>query len=66
MSANSLSDNAIAVERYLLALQDRVCAAVESSDGRARFVQDAWQRPEGGGRPHARAEEMAPCSSRPA
>ena len=43
MSANSLSDNAIAVERYLLALQDRVCAAVESADGRAGFVQDAWQ-----------------------
>jgi coproporphyrinogen III oxidase len=49
MSANALSDNATAVERYLLALQDRICAAVETADGQARFVQDAWQRSEGGG-----------------
>jgi len=49
MSANPLSDNATAVERFLLGLQDRICAAVETADGRARFLQDAWQRPEGGG-----------------
>ena len=49
MSANSLSDNATAVFRHLHALQDRICAAVETADGSARFIQDAWQRPEGGG-----------------
>ena len=43
MPANSLSDNAIAVEHYLLTLQDRICAA-ESADGRPA-LQDAWQRP---------------------
>src|SRR6185369_10115726 len=49
MSTNALSVNATAVERYLLGLQDRICAAVETADGQARFLQDAWQRPEGGG-----------------
>lgn len=30
-------------------LQDRICAALEQEDGQAVFVQDEWQRPEGGG-----------------
>jgi coproporphyrinogen III oxidase len=30
-------------------LQNRICAALEKSDGAATFVEDAWQRPEGGG-----------------
>jgi coproporphyrinogen III oxidase len=30
-------------------LQDRLCAALEILDGRARFREDAWQRSEGGG-----------------
>lgn len=30
-------------------LQDRICAAVEASDGSAKFLEDAWTRPEGGG-----------------
>ena len=42
MSANPLSANATAVERFLLGLQDRICAAVETADGQARFLQDAW------------------------
>ena len=37
------------VERYLLDLQDRLCAAIERADGRARFREDRWQRAEGGG-----------------
>jgi len=37
------------VERYLLDLQDRLCAAIERADGRAAFHEDRWQRPEGGG-----------------
>jgi coproporphyrinogen III oxidase len=49
MPQRGLSSNASAVEQYLLALQDRICAAVERSDGGARFVEDAWQRSEGGG-----------------
>jgi coproporphyrinogen III oxidase len=38
-----------AVRTYLLALQDSICAALEREDGSARFVEDAWTRPEGGG-----------------
>jgi len=37
------------VEQYLLSLQDRICAAFEALDGRARFREDAWRREEGGG-----------------
>ncbi len=38
-----------AVKAYLLDLQDRICAALESEDGGARFVEDAWVREAGGG-----------------
>src|ERR1051326_9197868 len=30
-------------------LQDRICAALEKEDGKAVFIEDQWQRPEGGG-----------------
>ncbi|HEY0512498.1 MAG TPA: oxygen-dependent coproporphyrinogen oxidase [Thermoanaerobaculia bacterium] len=38
-----------AVRAYLLGLQDRICAAVEAEDGGARFAEDSWERPGGGG-----------------
>ncbi|MFN3843151.1 MAG: oxygen-dependent coproporphyrinogen oxidase [Rehaibacterium terrae] len=38
-----------AVHDYLRDLQDRICAAIEAVDGEGRFVQDQWQRAEGGG-----------------
>lgn len=37
------------VKAYFLALQDQICAALEAEDGKAVFVEDAWQRPGGGG-----------------
>ena len=37
------------VRDYLTDLQDRICGAIEGADGGARFVEDAWQRTEGGG-----------------
>lgn len=37
------------VKAYLQNLQDRICAALEQADGHAQFVEDAWQRPGGGG-----------------
>ncbi|HVQ32448.1 MAG TPA: oxygen-dependent coproporphyrinogen oxidase, partial [Lysobacter sp.] len=37
------------VRDYLTDLQDRICAAIEASDGRARFIEETWQRAEGGG-----------------
>ncbi|MDB5987509.1 MAG: oxygen-dependent coproporphyrinogen oxidase [Nevskia sp.] len=38
-----------AVERYLRGLQDRICATIETLDGKVRFERDVWQRAEGGG-----------------
>ncbi len=38
-----------AVKQYLLQLQDRISARLEQEDGGARFLQDEWERPEGGG-----------------
>ncbi len=45
------------VRRYLLELQDRICASLEAADGKARFAEDEWSRGEdadnplgGGGR----------------
>ncbi|MEO7324337.1 MAG: oxygen-dependent coproporphyrinogen oxidase [Dokdonella sp.] len=37
------------VAAFLNELQDRLCSGFESADGGARFVEDAWQRAEGGG-----------------
>jgi len=44
-----VNDRTEAVKAYLLDLQDRICAALEAEDGEARFVEDAWTRPGGGG-----------------
>ncbi len=38
-----------AVKKYLLELQDRICAALEQADGQGKFTEDQWQRAEGGG-----------------
>ena len=34
---------------YILNLQDRICAGLEAADGGAKFREDIWVRPEGGG-----------------
>ena len=44
-----MSEQAERAETFLRGLQDRICAAVEQADGRARFVEDAWTREGGGG-----------------
>ncbi len=38
-----------AVKTYLLNLQDRICQALEAEDGGAGFIEDTWERAEGGG-----------------
>jgi coproporphyrinogen III oxidase len=38
-----------AVKNYLLNLQDRICIGLEAQEPSARFVEDAWDRAEGGG-----------------
>ncbi|OYY75127.1 MAG: coproporphyrinogen III oxidase [Gammaproteobacteria bacterium 28-57-27] len=35
------------VRTYLLDLQQRICAAIEQTDGQSRFLHDDWTRPEG-------------------
>ena len=34
---------------YILNLQDTICLALEEADGSAKFREDLWERPEGGG-----------------
>jgi coproporphyrinogen III oxidase len=36
-------------QEYFASLQDTICQALESCDGRARFREDRWQREGGGG-----------------
>jgi len=38
-----------AVKNYLLGLQDSIVHAVETADGKASFMEDQWDREEGGG-----------------
>src|SRR3982750_1661778 len=50
--ASITADSAAPIERvrtFLQGLQDRICERLEATDGRGRFVEDAWQRAEGGG-----------------
>ena len=37
------------VIQHLTNLQSRICAELETLDGKASFVGDAWDRPGGGG-----------------
>lgn len=38
-----------AVKAYLLKVQDEICAALEKVDGQSQFVEENWEREEGGG-----------------
>ncbi len=35
--------------KFIHDLQDKICAALENEDGKAKFEEDQWQRSEGGG-----------------
>ena len=41
--------NIEAVKSYLLGLQETICQRLQACDGKAEFVEDSWQREEGGG-----------------
>ncbi|MFQ5471178.1 MAG: oxygen-dependent coproporphyrinogen oxidase [Gammaproteobacteria bacterium] len=41
--------DAEAVKKYLLNLQQGICSELEEEDGNAKFIEDSWQREEGGG-----------------
>lgn len=34
---------------YILSLQNTICEALEAADGKEKFIEDKWVRPEGGG-----------------
>ncbi len=38
-----------AVKQYLLTLQANICAELEAEDGDAKFIEDSWEREQGGG-----------------
>lgn len=38
-----------AVKKYLLELQKNICDGLSAEDGNGKFVEDRWDRPEGGG-----------------
>lgn len=37
------------VKNFLMTLQDEICAALEKVDGKAKFVEEKWEREGGGG-----------------
>ena len=37
------------VKSWLQSLQKRICAELETIDGKESFAEDAWERPAGGG-----------------
>ena len=45
----SKTTNPDEVKAYLLVLQDRLCGEIEELDAGQRFVEDLWERPQGGG-----------------
>lgn len=38
-----------AVKSFLLKLQDSICQTLELADGKGRFIEDTWEREQGGG-----------------
>ncbi|WP_028389050.1 oxygen-dependent coproporphyrinogen oxidase [Legionella fairfieldensis] len=50
MPMNNLPENAIEqVKTYLLNLQNELCKTFETLDGGGAFIEDAWNKPNGGG-----------------
>ena len=37
------------ITQWFQGLQDRICHAIEQTDGKATFAEDLWERPAGGG-----------------
>jgi coproporphyrinogen III oxidase len=43
------TDSRQRASQFLKQLQDEICQGLEQLDGRGRFQEDSWERPEGGG-----------------
>jgi coproporphyrinogen III oxidase len=41
--------NKTEIESFFKSLQDSICSGLEKLDGKAKFQEDPWERPEGGG-----------------
>jgi coproporphyrinogen III oxidase len=41
--------NQESIEKYFLKLQGEICDGLEKADGKGKFEEDLWKRPEGGG-----------------
>ncbi|MBD2579277.1 oxygen-dependent coproporphyrinogen oxidase [Oscillatoria sp. FACHB-1406] len=48
-AAQPVANSRERVSQFMQQLQDEICQALEDLDGVARFQEDSWQRPEGGG-----------------
>ena len=42
-------DIILLIKNYLLTLQDKICTALEAEEPDARFIEELWERSEGGG-----------------
>lgn len=49
MTSDNVQTHIAAVKDYLLSLQDAICRGLEQEDGKAKFQEDLWERPGGGG-----------------
>lgn len=49
MSQDDTQADKQAVKDYLLSLQDHICQQLQEEDGGAEFIEDAWDREQGGG-----------------
>lgn len=47
--AEEKAPNLEKVKKYLLKLQDNICQTLELADGKGTFIEDNWQREQGGG-----------------
>ena len=45
----SIQPDIQAVKAFLLQLQDKICAGLAAADGTGQFIEDSWDRAEGGG-----------------
>lgn len=49
MGSESMKIKLTLVKNYLLSFQDQVCQAFEAEDGQAKFLEELWEHPGGGG-----------------
>lgn len=49
MKAEMNTPNLYQVKNFFLSLQDHLCKQLEQLDGQSTFIEDCWQREEGGG-----------------